>query len=251
MLLVKCLMFILLVCYYVECQDPEDDEDDIDHRIVGGQDAKNGAYPYQVSIQEIEQHICGGSIIANRWILTAAHCIVGKTLSRLSVVAGTNSLDGTGKRYTIQRGILHPSYDRTRSTSDIAILKLRETISFNEKIKTINLPKVDTPRGVQLTLTGWGKSSYPGQVVRNLKTIKLTSISNSQCRRSFSQVLSSNLCTRGDPGRGACQGDSGGPLSDGSSVVGIVSFGVPCGVGQPDVFTRVFSFKKWITDNIV
>ncbi|XP_044761409.1 chymotrypsin-2-like [Coccinella septempunctata] len=247
MLLIKFTFSLILINNCVKSQ--EEIDDDIDLRIVGGQDARDSAYPYQVSVQELQQHICGGSIIGDRWILTAAHCTVGKPASRMSVVAGTNTLDGSGSRYQVQRIIQHPSYETL--ANDIALLRLSRPISFNSKIRRINLPRSDTPGGKQLTITGWGKTSYPGQVSRTLKTLNVTSLSNSECRKSFSQIVSTNLCTRGDTGRGVCEGDSGGPLVDGSSQVGIVSFGVPCGIGQPDVFTRVYSFRSWILNNMV
>ncbi|KAL3280358.1 hypothetical protein HHI36_017847 [Cryptolaemus montrouzieri] len=243
---------VLFVCFiqsWVQAQE-ENADGDIDGRIVGGEDASDGSYPYQISLQQLQQHICGGSIIGNQWILTAAHCVVGQTSSQMSVVTGTNVLDGSGQRYQVERLIAHPRYNQRTSANDIALVKLTRTISFNSKVGRISLPRSNTGGGRQLTLTGWGKTSFPGQVSRTLQTIKLTSLSNSQCRRTFPQITSGSICTAGDSGKGACQGDSGGPLVDGNSQVGVVSFGVPCAKGQPDVFARVYAYNSWIRSNI-
>ncbi|KAK9871238.1 hypothetical protein WA026_011514 [Henosepilachna vigintioctopunctata] len=228
----------------------DEEDDDVDIRIVGGENAKDGQYPYQISLQILQQHICGGSIIGNQWILTAAHCVSGKSINEISIVLGTNYLDGSGQRYRISNYKLHPNYNFRTSRNDIAVVKTSRTIVFNNKVKPIQLPSSDTPGGRQLTLTGWGRTSLAGEVSRTLKVITLTSLSNNQCRRFYPQIISSNLCTGGTVGRGACQGDSGGPLVDGNSQVGVVSYGAPCARGLPDVYSRVYNFNDWIRSNL-
>ncbi|KAL3280359.1 hypothetical protein HHI36_017848 [Cryptolaemus montrouzieri] len=183
----------------------EDDGGNIDGRIVGGEDADNGSYPYQISLQKSKRHICGGSIIGGQWILTAAHCIEFQTPRHLRVVAGTNVLDGSGVRYQVEKLIPHQRYNPSTFANDIALIKLTRTISFNNRVGSISLPRYNTGGGRQLTLSGWGKTSFPGEVSRTLQTIKLTTLSNSQCRRIFPQITSGSLCTVGDPGRGTCK----------------------------------------------
>lgn len=104
-------------------------------------------------------------------------------------------------------------------------------------------------------LSGWGTLSFEGALPNNLQCLNLTTIANSECATAHSNatypypVFDSNICTFTEYGQGACHGDSGGPLVVNNVLVGVVSWGQPCGVGYPDVFTRVSSFVSWIQEN--
>ncbi|KAK9674682.1 Trypsin, partial [Popillia japonica] len=94
---------------------------------------------------------------------------------------------------------------------------------------------------------------YPGEVPNKLQTINLFSVSNEKCAldHSFALILPSNICTLNKAGEGACHGDSGGPLVYEDYQVGVVSWGIPCAKGRPDVFTRVYTYRKWIEENMI
>ncbi|XP_050663910.1 chymotrypsin-2-like [Leptidea sinapis] len=223
-------------------------------RIVGGDDAPEGGIPYQVSLRSLfNSHFCGGSILNKRWILTAAHCTVGSSPLTITVVVGTNSLKKGGVQYSVEKIIVHKEYDSGLIMNDISILKVSEDIEFNEIVQPIELPEEDTDPGADLVLTGWGRLSYPGNLPDKLQMINLTSLSVKDCKNIYtfiSPVFDSQICSLTKSGEGACHGDSGGPLVENGKVVGIVSWGVPCARGYPDVYSRVYSFKEWILENM-
>ncbi|KAL0124391.1 hypothetical protein PUN28_006312 [Cardiocondyla obscurior] len=179
--------------------------------IVGGEDAPAGKYPYQVSLRKSGSHSCGGSIINQYTILTAAHCIVGYTgnsnaLKSLTIHAGTNLLSEDGNVYKAKRAIVHKRYSALLLTNDVGLLILTTPITFTQNVQSIPLATTDVaPAGSPCTLSGWGTTS----------------------------------------------GDSGGPLVAEGVQIGIVSFGVPCARGAPDVFTKVSAFTDWIQENSV
>ncbi|KAL4703150.1 hypothetical protein ACJJTC_016751 [Scirpophaga incertulas] len=223
-------------------------------RIVGGQDAPEGAYPYQVSLRSFGSHFCGGSILNSKWILTAAHCTINKSVNSIQVVVGTNSLTTGGVQYLVERIIVHENYDGGVIKNDVSVLKVAEDIPFNERVQAIQLPDCDTVAGANLTLTGWGRTSYPGYLPNRLQMINLTALSTEACRERFSgvnSVFNSQICSLTKSGEGACHGDSGGPLVEDGHVVGVVSWGMPCARGYPDVYSRVYSFKDWIQAKIL
>ncbi|KAK9871237.1 hypothetical protein WA026_011513 [Henosepilachna vigintioctopunctata] len=170
----------------------------------------------------------------------------------MKVVVGTTVLNnGSGQVYDIEEFRIHENYNDKEIRNDIGIIKLKKSITFNNNIRSISLGKEDIGGGKSLILTGWGKTQYPGKTTKKLQKIDLVSVSDSDCAKIYAEhVDQRNLCTEGKPGRGACQGDSGGPLVFEGTQVGIVSWGIACAKGKPDVFTDVSSFGNWIVEHM-
>ncbi|XP_043485155.1 chymotrypsin-2-like isoform X2 [Leptopilina heterotoma] len=225
--------------------------EDMDPKIVGGSLAKEGQFPYQVSLRKNNKHFCGGSIINENWILTAAHCLTGFNDSNIDVVAGTNTLDEGGVFYKSKKIIPHPNYSSILIRNDLGLIQLEKAIEFTDKIKSITLPTDDFSKfGNSAVLSGWGTTSYPGKPPNELQHIFLTVIPQKECLSANFRITNNNICTLNKKGEGACHGDSGGPLVADDVQIGIVSWGKPCAKGQPDVFTRVYSYMNWINKHI-
>ncbi|XP_077301734.1 chymotrypsin-2-like [Arctopsyche grandis] len=228
-------------------------ESEWDWRVVGGSNADDGAVPYQVSLRSsFNSHFCGGSIISPRTILTAAHCLAGRSASNTVVVVGTNTLNAGGTRYQATSLKVKEDYNARDIINDLGLVILSQDIEFGDKVKAIELGRDYTDGGATVVLSGWGTTSYPGTAPNNLQIISLLTQTYEQCKSANAAVnivVESQICTLTKRGEGACHGDSGGPLTAGGKVVGIVSWGMPCAVGFPDVFTRVSSFTTWIDSN--
>lgn len=124
-------------------------------RVVGGDDAPDGAAPFQCSLQQNKRHFCGCSIISDKWILTAAHCISSKPYT-LDILVGTNDLKNGGEYYKAKRFVLHESYGNPRYAHDIALIEVKGTINFNGRVQAIEPSSEEVPDNVDLQLTGWG-----------------------------------------------------------------------------------------------
>ncbi|XP_017782137.1 PREDICTED: chymotrypsin-1-like [Nicrophorus vespilloides] len=226
---------------------------DLSWRIVGGSKAPAGAFPYQISLRGIfGGHSCGGSIINDQWILTAAHCVQGSSPSSLNVVVGSNQLNAGGEKYKVSKVIYHENYDSSAIKNDVAVLKLEKPLTFSKTVQPIPLASSSIGANEDCVLSGWGTTTYPGNTPNDLQFINLKTLSVKDCqeRQAPNPVFDSQVCTFTQKGQGACHGDSGGPLVAGGKQIGIVSWGRPCGIGYPDVFTRVYSFLSWIEKNI-
>merc|ERR1712112_682761 len=240
-------------------------------RIVGGEEASDGEFPWQVSLRSIgalgATHFCGGSIINENWILTAAHCCAGQIPATMHVVAGgikLNNFENEEEPRNLDAIIGHPDYSAATISNDACLLKMKEPFEWTEFVKPIALPAAgqDTAAGSMVTGTGWGTTSEGALGLPNvLHKVSVPVVSDEDCNASYGAsgyaVADSMLCA-GLPegGKDSCQGDSGGPFFSNESpetreLLGIVSWGIGCGrAGYPGVYTEVSYFVEWITETM-
>lgn len=170
-----------------------------------------------------------------------------------AVVAGSNKLDAGGFRYNVSKIIRHENYNGNTARNDIALVKTSTPIDLSQKgVSAVTLPQENPGDDLDVILAGWGMLKWPGSSPNNLQYLNLRTTSLEYCQNKLSPkpVYEDQVCTFTVYGEGACHGDSGGPLvSLNNTLVGLVSWGVTCAVGYPDVYTRVYSFLDWIKIN--
>ncbi|UJR23038.1 hypothetical protein I4U23_026064 [Adineta vaga] len=249
----------------------------INARIVGGEPAVSHSWGWAVSIRrQSTRHFCGGSILSSHYILTAAHCVDGVYLSstELTVAVGTDSLyDNEGQRIIVSKIYMHPQYNAYTKENDIAILKLKKSISFgNKNIAKLCLPSLSGIDGTsfpwtksKLVAIGWGHTTTGGVASNVLQQVTVNAVGNQE-RKCSNSIKNTNLqfCAAvNGGGKDTCQGDSGGPLMFYSEVyqqwmlAGITSYGRGCGLSDyAGIYTRVTAYDNWIksivgTDGVV
>ncbi|XP_076057515.1 trypsin-1-like [Oratosquilla oratoria] len=232
------------------------------NKIVGGEDATPGEFPYQISFQDNSWgfifHFCGGSVYNENYIVTAGHCVYGKNYDNprnLQITAGEHNLDkeeGNEQSIKVEKITLHEDYSSWRTTNDIALLKLAEPLTMNDYVKSIPLETGVASGDCQVT--GWGALTEGGSSPSILQKVTVTVISDSECRDAYgsSKILDSMMCAGGDGEKDSCQGDSGGPLACDGRLAGVVSWGYGCArPNYPGVYTEVSYFADWVENHAV
>ena len=227
-------------------------------RIVGGEKTDIKDHPWQVALNIKTPEgtfLCGGSIIAQKWVLTAAHCIEPGTKSAdVKAKAGATNYITAGTWTQIERVVVHERYNPKTYENDLALLKL--TSPPSGRVIPIANAEMTVPVGQPLEVTGWGATSEGGDAERNLLKATVPYVDTSVCNEPEAyngSILSGMMCAgHRDGGVDACQGDSGGPLvwktEDGPLLVGVVSFGEGCARKlKYGVYTRVSKYRDWIT----
>ncbi|XP_061174876.1 suppressor of tumorigenicity 14 protein-like [Saccostrea echinata] len=224
--------------------------------IVGGTEAARNRWPWQVSLQTNEGfHFCGGSLINEQWVVTAAHCLDGRSADR--VVLGDHDLttrQGTEVIRGVSQVIRHPNFvNRDPYPNDIALIKLATPVSYSAAVQPIYMPNEGASfQNSECWITGWGITKNTGDQTK-LNELRTNVIDQQSCARQWqpTSILNTHICI-GDGETGSCSGDSGGPLScmkDGKwMLAGVTSFGVTgCETsGYPDVYTRTSVYRPWI-----
>ncbi|XP_034030961.1 suppressor of tumorigenicity 14 protein isoform X2 [Thalassophryne amazonica] len=236
------------------------------NRIVGGQDAELGEWPWQVSLHFMTRgHVCGASIISPNYLLSAAHCFVthdpqNHIASNWQTYSGMQDQykrDGIQQR-AIKKIISHPYYNQMTYDYDIALLELSQPLEFSSTIYPVCLPSVSHvfPAGTNCFVTGWGTLREGGQLAQQLQKATVKIINDTVCNVVTEGQLTSRMLCSGFLAGGvdACQGDSGGPLvcfeeSGRWFQAGIVSWGEGCARrNKPGVYTRVTKLRAWIQE---
>lgn len=239
-------------------------------RIVGGAVAPVGSVPWQASLAVSGTNIfCGASLVTDRHLVTAAHCLAGVqagVLDMVDIVLGEyNTRDSEpGLRRKILRVIIHPQFDEESLRNDLAVVVLQSAVPLTAGSATpICLPAAnrDPPALSTATVTGFGTTSADSDSPSTrLLTVDVNILSNAACRAKNSvysgKVVDSMMCASvPQGGKDACKRDSGGPLvadlGGRNSLVGVVSWGQGCAeASYPGVYTRVTSFRAWIDQQV-
>uniref|UniRef100_A0A3Q0R2L5 Ovochymase 1 n=1 Tax=Amphilophus citrinellus TaxID=61819 RepID=A0A3Q0R2L5_AMPCI len=232
-------------------------EQEMETRIIGGQEAWAHSWPWQVSLQLDSMPACGGAIISPLWVTSAAHCFIRHTKASLwTVLAGKHDLDNPEEpQQQVRLG--STVYNTQSKESDVALLKLEKPLEFNHFVRPIDIWMTPLPLLMKCTITGWGSTRENGPRVNRLQEVNVTILPSDDCNQYYlGRIRPSMFCAGKDEGGvDACQGDSGGPLSCFTGtryeLAGLVSWGVGCGrAKRPGVYTRVQEHAQWMSDTM-
>ena len=251
-------------------------------RVIGGSDAKPGQFPWHVAIDQISEsgalsRHCGGTIVNERFILTAAHCFVGKKLKneQLRVQVGKHDMKADEKHsriYKIAKIIIHDFYDPNTFDNDIALVMVSEQIEYGKFVQPVCFdlqPNEILQPSTECKVAGWGHidPEYIADLPEKLQTVDIPLHDLNTCRSHYDNIglyldrkfiITDNMICGGylEGGKDTCQGDSGGGLfckiGGQYSLYGIVSFGEKCGqINRLGKYAKVPNYLEWIESNMV
>ncbi|KFO22130.1 cationic trypsin-3 [Fukomys damarensis] len=253
--------FIFLAFLGAAVALPIDDDDD---KIIGGYNCQKNSLPYQVSLND-GSHRCGGSLITDQWVVSAAHCY--KPQVKIQVHLGEHDIhvtEGDEQFIAADKIIPHPKYAPQNTIidgqytlkydNDIMLIKLKTPATINSQVSTVSLPKSCPSAGTQCLVSGWGNTVIIGNKYPSLlQCLKAPVLSDASCHESYPKRISGNMFCLGflEGGKDSCQGDSGGPVVCNGELQGVVSWGVGCALeGKPGVYTKVCNYLDWIQETI-
>nr|XP_022913256.1 serine protease snake-like isoform X3 [Onthophagus taurus] len=241
-----------------------------DKIIGGGVDANPKEFPHMSLLgygknASIEFQ-CGGSLISEQFVLTAAHCLESRELGPVKVVrigdldTATDKDDADPQEFLVINTYSHPNYTTDSFYNDIAILKLNKPVQITTYAKPACLQSEFEFKD-RLTVTGWGALFYGGEMYNKLQKLDLMNLEKEKClptykpqKKLLNGIETNSQICGGNPGKSVdtCQGDSGGPLQyliqfnpPVHKIVGVTSFGIHCNL-VPGIYTRVSKYISWI-----
>ncbi|CAH0725548.1 unnamed protein product, partial [Brenthis ino] len=242
-------------------------------RIVGGSDSLPAEFPWTASIWRQGTHQCGATVINDRWLLTAGHCVCSvfdefyKT-KQLTVVVGYTDISASDKNEKLTKIIPHPEYRCKKKTNDVALLKTARQFQWSDELRPacLPLPLSSDFSGRIATVAGWGFTNEDrgiGTRPNVLQKTEVVVVENGECNRWYEsqgskvRVIATQMCAGYEQGgRDSCWADSGGPLTlkgDKGHImlVGVVSTGSGCARAKmPGIYTRVSKYTEWIMSNV-
>ncbi|XP_037025862.1 trypsin-1-like isoform X2 [Bradysia coprophila] len=234
-------------------------------RIVGGQAAGINEFPWMARLSYFNRFYCGGMLINDRYVVTAAHCVKGFMWFMIKVTFGEHDRCNDSSRPEtrfVLRAIAQ-QFSFTNFDNDIAMLRLNDRVPITDFIRPICLPENSDNLylNINAVATGWGTLKEDGKPSCILQEVEVPVLSNDLCVKDTNytdKMITENMLCAGYPGVGkkdSCQGDSGGPLiaqrlDKRYELIGVVSWGNGCArPSYPGVYTRVTRYLDWIKEN--
>ncbi|XP_006031388.1 anionic trypsin-like [Alligator sinensis] len=239
---------LILACLGAAVAFPVDDDD----KIVGGYTCPENAVRYQVSLNS-GYHFCGGSLISDLWVVSAAHCYKSRMEIRLGEF-NIEKLEGTEEFIGVEKAIRHPKYNSWLLDNDIMLIKLKTPAKLSQSVNTIPLPTACVAAGTECLISGWGNTLSDGyNLPELLQCLNAPVLTHAECEASYPGDITENMICVGflEGGKDSCQGDSGGPVVCNGELQGVVSWGIGCALpGYPGVYTKVCNYLAWIEETV-
>ena len=224
-------------------------------QIVGGSRASIADHPYVVYLTTDDGfQFCGGTLVDDNKVVTAAHCTAGKQPADLLVVAGREDKEsGVGVTSPVKSIWVHPSFSDVRSGADVSVVTLTERLPY----APLALPDKDDTglytAGQPALILGWGRTAADGQPSRYLLQAGVPLMTDPDCVKSYPAYKAEAMVCAGVPQGGidSCQGDSGGPLIVAGRLAGVTSWGEGCAApNKPGVYTRLGAYLTELEDQV-
>uniref|UniRef100_A0A1B0AAJ3 Peptidase S1 domain-containing protein n=1 Tax=Glossina pallidipes TaxID=7398 RepID=A0A1B0AAJ3_GLOPL len=222
-------------------------------RIVNGVETTIEKHPYQISLQDANRgsHFCGGSIISEDIIVTAAHCVSGSNPSELKVRLGSTYNNEGGIVVGVKALKYHEKYDRDLLWYDIAVLKLEKPVKQSSTVRYIEMAKQVPKTGTSAVISGWGTKCFlMCDLSAVLMEVEVTFLERKDCASKnyqYGEKIRETMVCGYAKDKDSCQGDSGGPFVAEGKLVGVVSWGQGCALdGYPGVYADVAALRDWI-----
>ncbi|XP_050348343.1 trypsin CFT-1-like [Nymphalis io] len=228
-------------------------------RIVGGSLTTIDQYPFGAVVLMLFdsnfRQVCGGTIINNRSILSAAHCFFSGPPNLFQIRVGSSFASSGGYVHLVSQIINHPEYNEDTLNNDISVLRVTQAFAFGNTIQAGRIPgsNYGLADNQVVWAIGWGQTSLASTPSEQLRHVQIWTINQDICRNNYGGGITDNMLCAGYlnvGGRDSCAQDSGGPLLHNGIAVGVVSFGIGCGDGRfPGVYARVSTYSSWIQAN--
>ncbi|XP_051030655.1 trypsin-like [Phodopus roborovskii] len=225
----------------------DDLTNEIDGMTIRSYTCKNNSVPYQVSLNA-GYKLCGGSLVSDQWVLTAAHCYKPQIQVRLGEF-DSHEAEGSEQIINAAKIIPHPKYNNDTTDNDIMLIKLNSPAAINSQVSTVSLPSSCPSVGTECLVSGWGDTVSIGNIISSdLRCLNIPILSDPVCHTAYPHRITNNMFCVGflEEEKDTCQFDSGGPVVCNEELQGIVSWGTSCEKGKPAVYTRVCNYLDWI-----
>ncbi|GAB0091678.1 trypsin [Sergentomyia squamirostris] len=227
----------------------------LDQFIVGGEDAQPGQFPWIGAIEYVDYaQVCAGSILSDRWFVTAGHCVYNLNPNVITFRVGSRYRETGGQSLRVLRCILHPEFHQNVVYNfDVAVCEV-EGLMAGPGIRYIPLTREEPTTAARVFVSGWGVQGN-GDPADILQFVNIPILNRDQCNATYNGLVTDTMICAGEAGRDICVLDNGGPLTDmRNHLVGIVSWGMGCGVPiYPGVYTTIANpaIRDFILENAV